>query len=426
VTGAGVLLHGGAGADGRPLDVRCDPGTGIVTDAGERLEPRSGDELHDCRGMVVLAAPAEPHAHLDKALSGDRAPNPEGDLEGAIVAWHAQWPRLTEEDIAARARAAVDELVAHGTTAIRTHVDVGPTVGLRAVDALVAVRDDLAREGLADLQIVALASVPLTGADGAAVRELLEAAIAAGADVVGGCPHLDPDPTDCTAVAVAAAAAHDLPLDLHVDETLDPAHLWLPALIDEVAAHGLGGRAVASHCVSLGVQDVDVQRAVAARAAAAGVAVVTLPQTNLFLQARGVAVAPPRGLTAVRALLDAGCVLAAGADNVRDPFCLVGRCDALETAALLVMAAHLTPDEAWHAVSGAARTAIGLPPAGPQPGAAAELLAVRGSSLSDAIARASERRLVVHRGRVVARTHVASRLIPSPNQRPLAAGPAMT
>ena len=69
---------------------------------------------------------------------------------------------------------------------------------------------------------------------------------------------------------------------------------------------------------------------------------------------------------------------------------------------------------------------MGLPPAGPEPGARAELLAVRGTSLSDVIARASEQRLVVHRGRVVAQTRVTTHLIPSPDHGPLAASPAIT
>jgi cytosine deaminase len=171
---------------------------------------------------------------------------------------------------------------------------------------------------------------------------------------------------------------------------------------------------VASHCVSLGVQTPELQREIAEAVAAAGVAVVTLPQTNLFLQARGVTCSPSRGLTAIRALLDAGAVLAAGADNVRDPFNPVGRSDALETAALLVMAAHMTPHEAWEAVSSGARRAMGLPVVALQPGAPAEVLAARGSSLADVVARASEDRIVIHAGRCVSRTVVTGGLLPLP------------
>ena len=70
-----------------------------------------------------------------------------------------------------------------------------------------------------------------------------------------------------------------------------------------------------------------------------------LPQTNLFLQGRDHPVAMPRGLTAIAALREAGALVAAGADNVQDPFNLVGRSDPLETAALLVMAGHELPHD---------------------------------------------------------------------------------
>jgi len=410
-----LLLRGGVDATGARLDVRTDPASGLIVAAGPDLTPVPTDELVDCFDLVLLPAPAEPHAHLDKALSAARAPNPAGDLEGAIAAWHAYRPSLDEAEILGRARAAAHELIAHGTTAIRTHVDVGPGIGLRGIAALKALREELAGQGLADLQVVALISPPLTGRDGAANRELLAAALAAGADVAGGCPHLDPDPAGATAVALDAAEAADAPIDLHSDETLDPRALAVRDLARMVVERGFVAGAVASHCVSLGVQTPEVQAQVAAELAAAGVAVVALPQTNLYLQARGAATAPARGLTAIRALLDAGATVAAGADNVRDSFNCVGRSDALETAALLVMAGHLLPEEAWELVSAGARAAMGLPAVALVDGAPAEILAVRGTSLADAIARASEHRLVIHAGRCVARTDVRTALVPLSN-----------
>ncbi len=133
-------------------------------------------------------------------------------------------------------------------------------------------------------------------------------------------------------------------------------------------------------------------------------AVVTLPQTNLFLQGHGHVTGMPRGLTALRPLLDAGVTLAGGADNVQDPFNTMGRADPLETAALLVMAGHLLPDEAYAAVSAGARAAMGLEPVSIAAGSPAELLAVRATTLREAIATAHPDRLVYHRGRLVAQT----------------------
>jgi cytosine deaminase len=408
-----VLLRGGADAAGARLDVRTDPGTGRIAGVGPDLPPLATDDtVLDCADMVVLPAPAEPHAHLDKALSAAAAPNPAGDLPGAIAAWHAYRPSLDAAEILGRARAAAHELIAHGTTAIRTHVDVGPGIGLRGIHALRTLRDELADGGLADLQIVALISPPLSGPEGAESRALLAAALEAGADVAGGCPHLDPHPVAATAAALDAAEIAGTPVDLHSDETLDPRALAVRDLARMVIERGFVAGAVASHCVSLGVQTPEVQATVAAELAQAGVAVVALPQTNLYLQSRAIAQSPPRGITAIRALRDAGAIVAAGADNVRDPFNCAGRSDALETAALLVMAAHLTPEEAYELVSAGARAAMGLPAVALVAGAPAEILAVRGASLADAIARASEHRYVIHAGRCVARTEVSTALEP--------------
>jgi cytosine deaminase len=153
------------------------------------------------------------------------------------------------------------------------------------------------------------------------------------------------------------------------------------------------------------VQSPEVAADVASRVAAAGVAVICNPQTNLFLQARRWPSAPPRGLTALRPLLEAGVTVAGGGDNLRDPFNPVGRADPLETAALLVTAGHLTLEEAYAAVSSGARAAMGLPEVQVAPGFPAELLAVQAASLGEAIAGGTSR-VVIHQGRVVSRTTI--------------------
>jgi cytosine deaminase len=139
------------------------------------------------------------------------------------------------------------------------------------------------------------------------------------------------------------------------------------------------------------------------RVTAAGIGVVTNPITNLYLQGRDMAAAP-RGITAISALRSAGVPVAAGADNVRDPFNPLGRSDALETAMLTVVAGHAHPDDALAMVTDEARTVLGLPAAGPRVGAHAELLAVRGTSVTDVIANAPADRVVIHRGEVVSRS----------------------
>lgn len=373
----------------------------------------------DLPGYLLLPAPAEPHAHLDKAYTADLVDNPGGDLGGAVTAWLRYRTGMTGPDVVDRAVAAVRGYVANGATAVRTHVDVGAGVGLRALAAVLEVRERLRDE--CAVQVVAFVGVPLTGAAGADHRVMLREALTAGADVVGGVPAFDPDPAGCVAECLAAAAEAGVPVDLHIDEVLDPDVCTLDILARRVLATGFPYPVVASHCVSLGVQPAERSDAVAARVAAAGIAVVCLPQTNLYLQARDVPVATPRGLTALGALRAAGVTVAAGGDNVQDPFNCLGRADPLETAGLMVTAGHLTPVAAYAAVSTISRRVLGLPADGVKVGAPAELLAIRAGSVREAVAAATADRVVVHRGRVVARSTV-TREFPAADTTRVAAG----
>ncbi|MFV0523503.1 MAG: amidohydrolase family protein [Acidimicrobiales bacterium] len=359
-------------------------------------------EVHQLEGWLLLPAFAEPHAHLDKALTAEEVPNPAGDLPGAIEAWTAasRSGRFSPESVTARAAAALELLITHGVTAVRSHVNAVPGVG---AGFITAVRDAARRyHGLIDVQIVALPLAPLVGVDGAEARAALRQAVEAGVDVIGGCPHLDDDPLGQIDHLLDLATDAGLPVDLHTDETLDPDMLSLADLARRVTDRGFDHGVTASHCVSLGVQPPAVQAEVAAAVADAGIGVVALPQTNLYLQARDRSSAPPRGLTAVAALLEAGAVVAAGADNVQDPFNLVGRSDPLETAALMVMAGHRLPGEAMAMVGAAARRVMGLTPVEIAPGRPADLVAVDAPSVRAAIAQGPLNRTVYRAGRLAA------------------------
>lgn len=398
-----LLLSGVTLPDGTTTSVLLDSGrveaTGLI--AERALEVPSTGRL-DLSGYLLLPAPAEPHAHLDKALLRDRAPNRTEDLRGAIDVTRAMYKTMDATDIERRARTALRIALSRGFTAVRTHANCEEGVGAAAIAALTTVRTAV-RHAL-DLQVFAMAGFPLTGAAGAENRRLLAAALEAGADGVGGAPGLDADPERAVTELVRIAADSGLPIDLHLDETLDPRSLTIARFIDEVVAHGLQGRATASHCVSLGQLDPDAARSLADRLVSAGIAVVTLPQTNLYLQGRADETRVPRGLTAIGALRSAGVLLAGGGDNWRDPFNPLARIDPLETVSLLVTAGHLPVADAYAAVFRAARQAMGLPAAAASPGAAADLLALRAPSFGEALAHAGDDRLVFHAGRLVSRT----------------------
>ncbi|RDI56010.1 amidohydrolase family protein [Nocardia mexicana] len=391
-------LCGATLADGSVVDLDLGHGGehALVTDVRPGVRDPSREtsaSALDLTGYVLLTAPAEPHAHLDKALSWDVLTPPFGDLGAAIAAWRHGSAGLDEESFHERATAAALALVRNGTTAVRTHVDIlggpDPLRGIRAVDR---VRRRLS--GLLDIGIVALVH---TGTDPA----LVHAALDAGADLVGGAPHVAPDPVAEMARLLDIAEARGVGVDLHVDEFLHGDHHTLAHFAERVTAWPADRARTAGHCCRLGTMPEDELAELLTVVARSGMGIVSLPLTNLYLQGRDDPIATPRGLTALAALLEAGIPVAAGADNVRDPFNPVGRSDALETAALLIAAAHLAPEAAVHLVTDGARAVLGLPEAGAKPGARAEFLAVRGAGLLDVVANAPADRIVIHDGAVV-------------------------
>jgi cytosine deaminase len=95
-------------------------------------------------------------------------------------------------------------------------------------------------------------------------------------------------------------------------------------------------------------------------------------------------------------------LVAAGGDNVQDPFNPIGRCDPLETAALLVLAGHQLPDVAYSMVSNDAREVMGRPRVEMAVGDPADFVALPVASAREAIASATADRLVFKGGRLVA------------------------
>ena len=391
--GATTVFGNARLADGRLVDLLVEDG--VVT----RHRSPTPDADVDLGGRLVVPSLAEPHAHLDKALTAELVANPAGDLMGAIEAWSAHYDERTVPEVIARADRAVALMLRNGTTHIRTHVDVGAAIGQRALDALVQVRDRWA--AVVDIQIVALLMFPLTGSEGGPNRTALSQAIEAGADLIGGCPHLDSDPEGMIEVVLDASMESGLPLDLHVDETLEPSMLSLATLARRVVERGHPHAVSASHCVSLSVQPPEAQQRVASLVAEAGISVVALPQTNLFLQARGQTTAPPRAITPIDVLREAGVRVAVGGDNLQDPFNPMGRGDPLEAASLAVTAAHQHPAVAFEQVTADTRALMGLASAGPEVGQRADLLVVDASSVTSMVAAAPGSRTVVRGGRVV-------------------------
>ena len=350
-------------------------------------------------GYVLSTSFVEPHAHLDKAFLADRVSNPAGDLMGAIRGLEAVRSTITHEDIVERATRAVNLMSQNGVTSVRTHADTTLSGGLSSVLALLQVKRDCAH--FIDIQVAMLLEWPVTGKAGKERQALARDAISAGIDVVGGCPHLDPDPRGAVEFLLGLAVEAELPLDLHADENMRPDSSDLEHLADIALRDNLSHQMNASHCVALSARtEADIDR-IAAKVGAAGITVTALPQTNLFLQERGVSTRPARAITPIHRLQQAGVVVAAGADNLQDPFNLVGRGDPLEIASLLMVSAQVTAPQALQMISAHAHHAIHGVTSSLAVGEPADFTAIPATNIRESIAMGPPDRIVVYGGVVL-------------------------
>jgi cytosine/creatinine deaminase len=374
--------------------------------------PQDGERELDAEGRLASPAFVQPHIHLDKVgLAAAVGPNQTGTLAEAISLLHRAKRAGTVEAVAARAGTVIRQAVLSGTSFIRSHVDVdtiGGLVPLRGV--LRAARE---HADICDVEVVAFPQEGLLRDPGA--LELMELAMGEGASAVGGMPHWEHTPSasrEHIAQCMALARRWDADVDMHVDETDDPASRTLEMLLDATEHHGWEGRVTASHCCAMAAWEDDYVRGIVRRIAELDVNVVTNPATNLLLQGRHDGLTPRRGLPPIKALLEAGVRIGCGQDCVHDAFYPFGAADPLEVALLLCHAAQLSlPHEVAHALASirqAAAGVVGLESYGLQPGADAHLVVLDAFDSEEALRLQASRRWVVHAGRVVAETETRS------------------
>lgn len=389
-------------ADGALSDILVENGIIVSIDSRRgRAAATVADESRlvvDLESRLVVPLFVEPHAHLDKAYLSERIENQAGDLTGAIDALQRHRSSLTIDDIADRAERAARRMASLGVGTIRTHVDTTLDGGLTPLLGLIEARRRCG--DIIEIEIAALLGWQLTGSGASDVLALARDALGAGADVIGGCPHLDDDPVGAVDVLVDLALEWGVSLDLHADENLRPESDDLGVLARRILRDGLTLRANASHCVSLSIKDPAIQARIADDVAAAGVTVTVLPQTNLFLQSHGIMSSPPRAIAPVVLLRSAGVTVAAGGDNLQDPFNPLGCGDPLESAALCVWASHVTPDVAFRMVTSDAASCL-VRHHTIEPGERADFVAMRATNVREAIAERPRDRTVVRRGVIV-------------------------
>ena len=303
---------------------------------------RSDSPAIDLDGGVVWPTCVELHTHLDKGFIWKRAPNPSGNWRDAIDVVHADYAHWSAEDVARRMDFGLRCAFAHGTGAIRTHID---SIGTRA-DISWPVLAEMRRRWAGRIELEGSALAPLevfaTG-EGEHIADL----VAEHGGVLGSFALEDAEAGPKLDRLFAMARERDLDVDIHADETANPQSNCLEQVAEATMRHGYEGRVTAGHCCSLALRPAEAAAQTIAKVAAAGMAIVSLPLCNLYLQDRQPAPHTPRwrGVTLIRELAAAGVPVAVASDNARDPFYAYGDLDPVEVFSQAVRIAHL--DHPW-------------------------------------------------------------------------------
>ena len=372
-----------------------------ITPAGTAVGPH----LVDLHGSIVLPTFADIHTHLDKGHIWPRRQNPDGSWFGALTAVladrEANW---AAHDVERRMDFALRCAYAHGTAAIRTHLDMAPPQHTITWDVFETTRERWS--GRIELQGVALMG-PDTILDKPTLRAIAERTKAAGG-VLGGSSAVPAENPTIMHNLIEVAGEFGLDIDLHADESPDPAANALECLADAVLETGFTGRVTAGHCCSLSVQDAETANRVIDKVHRARIAVVSLPMCNLYLQDRdsrdGVRTPRWRGVTLLNELRAAGVPVAIASDNTRDPFYAYGDLDAFEVLREGARILHFDhPQDAafnWVRAVGADAAAIAGfgRTASITVGVAADLVIFRARNWTELMSRAQSDRVVLRTG----------------------------
>ncbi|MDO5703580.1 MAG: amidohydrolase family protein [Paracoccus sp. (in: a-proteobacteria)] len=348
--------------------------------------------VEDGGGHLAIAGLVDAHTHLDKTTWG--------------MDWHVNDQRATlkeriDFEREHRLEIGIDPhrqsmrhalgLVAHGTTHIRSHVDIDTRHGLAMMEGVVATRDAL--RGVIDIEIVAFPQSAIITRPGTA--ELLDQALAAGAEVVGG---IDPcgmerDPKGSLDVIFGLAEKHGKPIDIHLHELGELGAFSMEMILDRIRTHGMQGKVAISHAFCLGAPDWQRTQGLIDELAELDVAILTTGT-------------PSVPVPAILRLKEAGIRTGAGCDGIRDTWGPWGLPDMLHRAQVIGMKNGLRRDAdleyALHVCSSGGAEVMGFAH-GLAEGMPADLTLLQGQTLAHAIVDCAPRPLVVKGGRVTAR-----------------------
>jgi cytosine/creatinine deaminase len=373
-----------------------------ITSGSQNLESK---QQIDLQKKIILPCFVDVHTHLDKGHIWQRSPNIDGTfntaLETAIQDSQQYWQY---EDVYRRMKFSLKSAYAHGTKAIRTHID---SFGEQA-DLSLKVFADLQQQwqGKIELQAVSLVSLDYyQTCQGVALADRIKKMNG----ILGGVLYIQPEIDSQIDAVFELAAEKNLDLDFHVDENGDPDSICLQKVAEAAIRHNFQGKIVCGHCCSLAVQSPEQVAKTIDLVQQANMAIVSLPMCNLYLQDRQYnSLQKPitpywRGITRVHELQQNGVEVAFASDNIRDPFYGFGDLDMLEVFEQAVRIAHLDRDyNYWiNSVTKTPAEMMGLTDTKITPNMKADLVIFPGRYYSELLSRSQHEKIVLRGGKAI-------------------------
>ncbi|WP_417245637.1 cytosine deaminase [Celeribacter sp.] len=385
-------------------DLTIKNGTIVQTDAGASAETAISTPKIDMKGAMVFPAFVDMHTHLDKGHIWPRAANPDGSFMGALETVRADHANWSAEDVKARMDFALRCAYAHGTKAIRTHIDSLDDLAASSFGVIKEMQKKWA--GKIELQascLVAIDRIFREEGDFAAIAKI----VAEAGQVLGAVTYPVSDLKERLLDFFHFAMTYDLDVDFHVDETDDPTSDTLRTIAETVLELGFTNTVTVGHCCSISVMPEETADEIIALVAKAGLNVVSLPMCNMYLQDRYKGRTPRwRGVTMAHELQAAGVNVSFASDNTRDPFYAYGDLDMIEVMREATRICHLDhTDVPWvQAFLANPARACGFDTPTLTNGAPADLVICNARGWSELFARPQSDRVVLRDGDPIDRT----------------------
>ncbi len=388
-------VAGGPETDGL-VDIGIEGGR--IAHIGPRLQAEG--RRMDLGGALVAPGFIETHIHLDKSRLLDRCRSEEGTLEEAIAEVAAAKKKFTADDVHRRGAATLEQAILHGTTHMRTHLEVDPGIGLRSLEGVLPLIDEY--RWAIDLSICVFPQEGLLNNPG--TDELMVAALKRGARVVGAAPYTDTNPRGQIDRVFEMAREFDADVDMHLDFGNTAESMDVEYVCAQTEKLRYGGRVAVGHVTKLSTVARDRFQGVTRRLADAGVAVTVLPSTDLYLMGRHQDHDVLRGVAPVHRMLGAGVNCSLSSNNILNPFTPFGNCSLIRMANLYANVCQVGKRddirECFEMITRRSARLLRLGDYGVAVGKQADLIALDSPDTETAVAQLTEPRYGFKRGRL--------------------------